>query len=204
MRGSLRAWCCLAPCRAAECHSDPGGYRGPFLSAGSPQHTRLPPTRRATRGMMPPSYRFRSLRILMSAYRKTPPGGGRTPLNGGKTPLGGGKTPLGGGPPRGHRGRTGPGTLRYILRLCRRDNRPSSRPLRPVVKTPVAHSKAGGGEFDADELDLVQGRWDHEHCIVCYFRIEPGYTYWQNGDGLIVCDVCHQHVQAEEREEPGA
>jgi len=56
-----------------------------------------------------------------------------------------------------------------------------------------------GGEFDADELDLVQGRWDHEHCIVCYFRIEPGYTYWQNGDGLIVCDVCDEHVHRLDR-----
>jgi hypothetical protein len=34
---------------------------------------------------------------------------------------------------------------------------------------------------------------------VCYFKIKPGYTYWQNGHGLIVCDVCHQHVQAEKR-----
>jgi hypothetical protein len=29
--------------RAAECHSDPGRYRGRFLSAGSPQHNPSPP-----------------------------------------------------------------------------------------------------------------------------------------------------------------
>jgi hypothetical protein len=41
---------------AAECHSDPGCYRGRFLSAGSPLSiTRLPSapsTHRAARGMM--------------------------------------------------------------------------------------------------------------------------------------------------------
>jgi len=68
-----------------------------------------------------------------------------------------------------------------------------------VAKKPVdgyrLEREYTGGEFDADEFELVQGRWDHDHCLVCYFRIEPGHTYWENGDGLIVCDVCHEHVQ---------
>jgi hypothetical protein len=52
-----------------------------------------------------------------------------------------------------------------------------------------------GQPFDASQFELVEGRWDHEHCAVCRFRLEPGHSFWENTTGMLLCDVCHDHVQ---------
>ena len=60
-----------------------------------------------------------------------------------------------------------------------------------------------GQAFDPEEFDLVPNLWDHQHCIVCDFTINPGHTYWRNGQDLIVCDVCHEYVEASMSESSG-
>lgn len=51
-----------------------------------------------------------------------------------------------------------------------------------------------GGDYDADEFKLLPGGWDHEHCGVCGWRIEPGDSYWENSEQFILCDRCHAYV----------
>ena len=62
----------------------------------------------------------------------------------------------------------------------------------------TGHSETpfSGQAFDPDRYEVVQGAWDHDHCYVCEFRFEGGYTFWQNTRGIIVCDVCHEYVQS--------
>jgi len=52
-----------------------------------------------------------------------------------------------------------------------------------------------GQDYDELTHTVVPGRWDHEHCYVCGFRIDEGFTYWENSDGLGVCDVCHDYIE---------
>jgi hypothetical protein len=54
-----------------------------------------------------------------------------------------------------------------------------------------------GQEFDPQSYELVQGRWDHQHCVLCRFPIKAGCSYWVNRADTILCDVCHDHVLAE-------
>ena len=50
-----------------------------------------------------------------------------------------------------------------------------------------------GEPYDAASFDLVEGMWDHEHCSVCWFRIENGNTYWENnGRVKLLCDACYE------------
>jgi len=51
-----------------------------------------------------------------------------------------------------------------------------------------------GQAYDASKFDVVDGAWDHDHCYVCEFRLDDGYSYWQNGDGVIVCDTCKDYI----------
>jgi hypothetical protein len=60
-----------------------------------------------------------------------------------------------------------------------------------------------GEAFDPEEFELVEGRWDHHHCIVCYFELTPGFTYWENAEDLMVCDVCYAHVTGTQRNAAG-
>jgi|GEM_PF-3913907 len=34
-------------------------------------------------------------------------------------------------------------------------------------------------KFSKEEYDLVEGMWDHEHCAVCWQKIQAGDPYWQ-------------------------
>ena len=52
-----------------------------------------------------------------------------------------------------------------------------------------------GQPYDEAKYELVRDRWDHYHCKVCDFRINAGYTYWENASGMLVCDVCHGYIQ---------
>lgn len=50
-----------------------------------------------------------------------------------------------------------------------------------------------GQPYDQSEFDLVEGRWDHEHCGICWFTITDGFTYWENADRIkLLCDACHE------------
>ena len=52
-----------------------------------------------------------------------------------------------------------------------------------------------GQPYDADQYDLVIAAWSHDHCRVCRFRLEAGFTYWETSDrAWILCDECHAHV----------
>jgi hypothetical protein len=54
-----------------------------------------------------------------------------------------------------------------------------------------------GGPYNEEEYELVENLWDHEHCGVCHFSIEEGHSYWEDGEGAILCDACHDHYVAD-------
>lgn len=41
---------------------------------------------------------------------------------------------------------------------------------------------------------VVPDGWDHEHCYVCGWTIEPGDSYWENQGGIVLCDKCYDFV----------
>jgi len=50
-----------------------------------------------------------------------------------------------------------------------------------------------GEPYDTSRFDLVEGKWDHEHCSVCWFTIEEGHTYWENEKRIkLLCDACYE------------
>lgn len=46
-------------------------------------------------------------------------------------------------------------------------------------------------KFSEVEYDVVPGMWDHEHCAICYAKIQEGDAYWQNSQRQILCPDCH-------------
>ena len=58
----------------------------------------------------------------------------------------------------------------------------------------LLESEFNGQPFDPNEFELVPGRWDHQHCKSCLFRIVDGYSHWQNQTGTLLCDECHDYV----------
>jgi hypothetical protein len=55
-----------------------------------------------------------------------------------------------------------------------------------------------GQPFDPEEYELRDGDWDHEHCDVCWFKVEEGTSYWPNIDpdaGQVdLCEGCYPRV----------
>ncbi len=55
-----------------------------------------------------------------------------------------------------------------------------------------------GEPFDPEEYELREGDWDHEHCDVCWFKVEDGTAYWPNIDpdaGQVdLCEACYPRV----------
>jgi hypothetical protein len=53
-------------------------------------------------------------------------------------------------------------------------------------------------EDHPDQFELLEGGWDHEHCNVCWLRIEPGDWYWPNKDESVdevdLCEECYRRV----------
>ena len=49
--------------------------------------------------------------------------------------------------------------------------------------------------FTPEEYEIVPGMWDHEHCAVCWQKIEEGDTYWENSHKDILCPACHAAFQ---------
>ncbi len=56
--------------------------------------------------------------------------------------------------------------------------------------------KYTGGAFDTGKWRLDPIGWDHEHCLVCNFCIDPGFTYWEDQHGRCLCDACYEHYVA--------
>jgi hypothetical protein len=53
-----------------------------------------------------------------------------------------------------------------------------------------------GQAYDPAAYELVEGRWDHQHCEVCRFKVKTDHTYWQNRAGTIVCDACYDYIRS--------
>ena len=56
-----------------------------------------------------------------------------------------------------------------------------------------------GEAYDPAVYELVDGGWDHEHCAVCWARVEAGDRYWADEGGAHVdlCPTCHPLVVRE-------
>ena len=57
-----------------------------------------------------------------------------------------------------------------------------------------------GQEYDAEQFEVFDEGWDHEHCHVCNARIEPGDDYWQCVDPfpLELCLACQPRLAADD------
>ena len=64
-----------------------------------------------------------------------------------------------------------------------------------VKKKPVTGhrlwSKLDPERFNEEEHEIVEGKWDHEHCAVCWERIVAEAEYWENSEKHILCPKCH-------------
>jgi hypothetical protein len=55
-----------------------------------------------------------------------------------------------------------------------------------------------GGDYDPDKYRLIEAGWDHDHCFICWQRIEPGDPYWANavpGTCPDLCEYCYDELQ---------
>jgi len=63
-----------------------------------------------------------------------------------------------------------------------------------VAKKPInGHrmwTKYDSERYTPSEYEVVEDMWDHEHCSVCYYKIKPKMSYWENSEGHILCDQC--------------
>jgi hypothetical protein len=57
----------------------------------------------------------------------------------------------------------------------------------------TSYEKYAGESYDPAECQLDPTGWDHDHCDICNFCIDPGYTYWETPDGFCLCDACYDH-----------
>jgi hypothetical protein len=68
--------------------------------------------------------------------------------------------------------------IRRVFASC-----PSLRTKKPMDRDTLPPDSRDGGEwyrstpytgqpFDSEEYELVEGGWDHEHCDVCWARID--------------------------------
>jgi hypothetical protein len=61
---------------------------------------------------------------------------------------------------------------------------------------------------DTARFEVIEGGWDHEHCDVCWARVENGVAYWPNVDEQVgqvdLCDACYPRVMDLLRSAPEA
>ena len=73
-----------------------------------------------------------------------------------------------------------------------------------VARTPkdglTEFTEYRGQAYDASRYELREGTWDHQPCYICTEEIANGCTYWEHGQGIIICDVCHEHIQSQNRQ----
>lgn len=63
-------------------------------------------------------------------------------------------------------------------------------------EAPGTLHRYAGEDFDPALFRLEPGVWDHEHCEVCNYSINPGFRYWEDPDGRCLCDACYEHYVA--------
>jgi hypothetical protein len=100
-----------------------------------------------------------------------------------------------------------PHQLWETLRSCRFVHRmfeigPSLKTVKPVMhggKAYFSSAKYSGEDFDPAIFEVVQGGWDHEHCNVCWTKIQAGDEYWDNdGPGEVcLCAACWGRLRDE-------
>jgi hypothetical protein len=75
------------------------------------------------------------------------------------------------------------------------------KPVAAMVKKEPVHGHRMWMPFDeatfsTEKYDLIEGMWDHEHCAICWERIEEGNAYWMNSQNFILCPTCHGKFQS--------
>lgn len=49
-----------------------------------------------------------------------------------------------------------------------------------------------GDDYDREQFDIVNDTWEHEHCSICFFKIDVDYTYWASKKrSSVLCDECY-------------
>lgn len=98
---------------------------------------------------------------------------------------------------------------RFVHRVFRpRDSYRSLEPPADFMEF-LNEWQARGDDFfeDPTRFEVIEGGWDHEHCDVCWARIEDGDTYWPNEDeeaGQVdLCEKCYPRVMELLRAEGG-
>lgn len=71
---------------------------------------------------------------------------------------------------------------------------PSLKSRKPIDGGWFSEAQFCGQAYDPAAYDVVPGGWDHDHCGVCFWRIEEGDSYWKNSQGIILCDRCRDCV----------
>jgi hypothetical protein len=66
-----------------------------------------------------------------------------------------------------------------------------------MVKRTPEHGRRMWTKYDADnfsdaEYEIVPGLWDHEHCTVCWLKIQKGDAFWQNSEDHVLCEGCYE------------
>ncbi|WP_422929090.1 hypothetical protein [Singulisphaera sp. PoT] len=53
-----------------------------------------------------------------------------------------------------------------------------------------------GQPYDPNCGEIIEGGWDHEHCDVCWARIEEGDSYWSDEitSNIELCEACYPIV----------
>lgn len=53
-----------------------------------------------------------------------------------------------------------------------------------------------GGQYDSSIFHVEATGWDHEHCWVCWARIEDGDSWWVAvpNDEVGLCKECHNRI----------
>jgi hypothetical protein len=55
-----------------------------------------------------------------------------------------------------------------------------------------------GKDYDREKYRLIEAGWDHDHCYVCWQRIEPGDVDWANETPGVcpdLCESCYDELQ---------
>jgi hypothetical protein len=86
-------------------------------------------------------------------------------------------------------------------RFVQLEFRPKAALLRKTLVNGLRNwTEYKGQPYDEAEFTMVEGYWDHEHCSVCWFKIEDGHSYWSNHRGVkLLCDECHQAFSVQQR-----
>ncbi len=87
---------------------------------------------------------------------------------------------------------------RFVHRLFA--SYPSLRCIEPMDDEGGWHiSKPYQGEpYDPEKFELIEADWDHEHCNVCWAKVQDGDSYWPNEDEnageVDLCEACYPRV----------